>query len=242
LQRVLLGEGVRVFTAAQVTRVQRQEDGSRRIDFEQEGQEHTLQVSEILVAAGRVPQTANLNLEAAGVETRRGWLQVDDEFRTNVPHIWGAGDVSGGMQFTHVAAAKGDAVFRNAMLGEHTTLDLRAIPYTVFSDPEVGHVGITEQQAIEQGIEYEVSRFDPTELDRSIIARDETGLIKLIATPGGEEILGTHILAAHGGDLINEIALAMQTRLTLRQLAGTIHAYPTLPESLRWAATSFLGE
>jgi pyruvate/2-oxoglutarate dehydrogenase complex dihydrolipoamide dehydrogenase (E3) component len=103
-------------------------------------------------------------------------------------------------------------------------------------------VGITEQQAIEQGIEYEVSRFDPTELDRSIIARDETGLIKLIATPGGEDILGTRILAAHGGDLINEIALAMQTRLTLRQLAGTIHAYPTLPESLRWAATSFLGE
>lgn len=199
-------------------------------------------MSEILVAAGRVSQTAELNLEAAGVETTRGWLQVDDEFRTNVPHIWGAGDVSGGMQFTHVASATGDAVFHNAILGQHETLDLRAVPYAVFSDPEVGHVGITEQQAIEQGIAYEVSHFDPTEIDRSIIARGESLLIKLIATPGGEEILGAHILAAHGGDLINEIALAMLTRLTVRQLAGTIHAYRTLPESLRWVSTWFPGE
>ena len=239
---MLHGEGIGVFTTAQVTQVQRQEDGSQRIDFEQEGQKHTLQVSDILVAVGRAPQTADLNLEAAGVETTRGWLQVDDEFRTNVPHIWCAGDVSGGMQFTHVASANGDAVFRRTILGQHKTLDLRAVPYAVFSDPEVSHVGITEQQAIKQRIAYEVSRFDPAEIDRSIIARDETGLIKLIAKPGGEEILGTHILAAHGEDAIHEIALAMQTRLTVRQLAGTIHAYPTLPEPLRWVSTSFLGE
>ena len=87
-----------------------------------------------------------------------------------------------------------------------------------------------------------MSRFNPTEIDRSIISRDEVGLVKLIATPGGEQILGAHIIAAHGADLINELALAMKTGLGVRQIADTVHAYPTLPESIRWASTSFLGE
>lgn len=116
------------------------------------------------------------------------------------------------------------------------------MPYAIFIDPEIGHVGLTEAKVRERGLDYEVGRFSPPEIDRSIIGGDRDGRVKLIATPGGEEILGAHIIAARGGDLINEIALAMCNRLTVRQLADTIHAYPTLPESLRWVSTSLLGE
>lgn len=129
---------------------------------------------------------------------------MDEHFRTSQPHIWAAGDVTAGMQFTHV--------------------------------------GLTEEQVREQGLDYGVSRFSPPDIDRSIIAGNRDGLVKLIATPGGDEILGAHIIASSGGDLINELALAMHQRLSVRQIAETIHAYPTLPESVRWASTSFVGE
>ncbi len=242
IAKVLHGEGVRVHTDAFVQEVTRLDDGSRRVTFDLNGQPQSIAAEQVLVAAGRIPQTEALNLDAAGVETDRGWLSVDEHFRTSVPHIWGAGDVTGGMQFTHVASTKAEVVFRNAVHGECATMDYHGIPYGVFTDPEIGHVGITEQQARDQGLEYEVSRFNPTEIDRSIISRDEVGLVKLIATPGGEQILGAHIIAAHGADLINELALAMKTGLGVRQIADTVHAYPTLPESIRWASTSFLGE
>lgn len=242
LQRVLHGDGVRVLTSARLEEVQRNEDGSRTLRLTHDGDPLTIDVDEVLVAAGRVPQTESLNLEAAGVKTERGWITVDDNFRTSTPHIWAAGDVTGGMQFTHVASHEGSLVFRNAVKGEAMGMDYSAIPYGIFTDPEIGHVGITEAQAMEQGIDYKVSRFSPPDIDRSIIAGNRDGLVKLIATPDGEQILGVHIIAARGADLINEMALAMRVGLSVRQIAETIHAYPTLPESLRWASTSFIGE
>lgn len=242
LERILQGEGVQVYTSARIESVRRNEDGSRTLQVTHGGHDLPITVDEVLVAAGRVPQTERLNLEAAGVDTTRGWISVDDNLRSSQPHIWAAGDVTGGMQFTHMASAEGSVAFRNAVLGESGHVDPRAVPYAIFTAPEIGHVGLTEEQVREQGLDYEVSRFSPPDIDRSIIAGDHDGLVKLIASPGGEEILGAHIIAARGGDLINEIALAMNARLSVRQLAETIHAYPTLPESLRWAATSFLGD
>ena len=241
LERILLGEGVHVYTAARINEVRRNEDGSRTLQVTHGGHDLPITVDEVLVAAGRVPQTADLNLDAAGVETTRGWITVDDHFRTSQPHIWAAGDVTAGMQVTHVASAEGHAAFRNAVQGASEAVDLRAVPYAIFTDPEIGHVGLTEEQVREQGLEYAVSCFSPPDIDRSIIAGNRDGLVKLIATPGGDEILGAHIIAARGGDLINELALAMQQRLSVRQIAETIHAYPTLPESVRWASTSFVG-
>ena len=242
LERVFRDEGIRVLTDVRVERLARNDDGSRRLFYSREGQALSLDVDEVLVAAGRQPQTATLNLEAAGVETERGWVTVDPTFRTSAPHIWAAGDVTGRLQFTHVASAHGDAVFRNAIRGEARTVDERAIPYAIFTDPEIGHLGLTERQARERAIPYRVGRFHPQEIDRSIIAGHHSGLIKLIATPDGEQILGAHIIAAHAGDLINELALAMRYGLSVRQLADTVHAYPTFPESLRWVSTAFLGE
>ena len=192
----------------------------------------------LILDEGAVPKVDRYSFTAAGNRyVAHEWLAA-----TLYALSERAGDVTGGMQFTHVASAKGGVAFRNAVLGESATMDYHGIPYGVFTAPEIGHVGITEQEAIDQGLQYQVSRFNPTEIDRSIIGREQVGLVKLIATPGGEQILGAHIIAAHGADLINEMALAMKAGLSVRHIADTIHAYPTLPESLRWASTSFLGE
>jgi pyruvate/2-oxoglutarate dehydrogenase complex dihydrolipoamide dehydrogenase (E3) component len=242
LQRVLHGDGVHVYTSAQIENVSRNEDGSRTLLVSHEGDPLRIDVDEVLVAAGRVPQTADLNLEAAGVESQRGWITVDKQFRTSAHHIWAAGDVTGGMQFTHVASEEGSATFRNAILGESREVDTTAVPYGIFTDPEIGHVGMTEREVLDADIDHQISRFSPPDIDRSIIANNRVGLIKLIATPGGEQILGAHIIAARGADLINEFALAMANGLSVAQIAHTIHAYPTLPESIRWASTSLIGE
>ncbi len=192
-------------------------------------------VDEILVAVGRRPKIGKLNLKAAGVEIEKEKLVLDDTLRTTVPHIWAAGDVTGGYQFTHIASEQGEFVVQNAFASQPKPFNIPVVSWVTFTNPELAHVGKTEVQLRKENIPHRVARMPLNKLDRAIAEAETDGLVKMLAGEKGE-ILGCHILAARAGDLIAPVVLAMKAGLTVDTLAETILPYPTMAEAVRWAA------
>jgi pyruvate/2-oxoglutarate dehydrogenase complex dihydrolipoamide dehydrogenase (E3) component len=206
----------------------------------------TLGADRLLVATGRRPAAGDLRLEAAGVAVAAGWIAHDDRLATNVAGIWVAGDVAGGLQLTHVADEMGRVAAHNAFARRPRRFDTRAVPRVVFTDPEVGRVGITEAEA---GSDARVAYLPMTEVDRAILAGRTAGFVKLIAGPqplvghrGGGRLLGATVVAARGGEMVHEAALAVRTRMFAGRLAQTVHAYPSWSIALRQAAAQLVTE
>jgi dihydrolipoamide dehydrogenase len=231
-------EGVRVFTnhAAKEVRVA----GDRKtLICEHEGAPVAVEFDAILVAVGRRPHTSGLGLEELGVRLEPGGtLETDSFLRTNFPTIFCAGDVAGPYQFTHTAAHQAWYAAVNALFGslKKFRVDYRVIPWCTFTDPEVARVGLSEAEAREQTVDYEVVRFDLAELDRAITEGEEDGWIKILTPPGKDKILGVTIVGGHAGELLAEFVLAMKLGIGLNKILGTIHAYPTLAEANKMAA------
>jgi pyruvate/2-oxoglutarate dehydrogenase complex dihydrolipoamide dehydrogenase (E3) component len=141
--------------------------------------------------------------------------------------------------FTHVASYHADVVYANAIEGKRQTLDYSVIPWAVFTDPEIGHVGMTEQQAREAGHDVVTARFDFTDLDRAITAGEEHGMGKIVADAKSGRILGGHYLCYNAGEIVHELAIAMRAGMHVRDVGDTIHAYPTMAQGIRWTATNF---
>ncbi len=193
----------------------------------------------LLIAVGRTPNVRGIGLEEIGVEiNERGALVVDDYLRTNIPNIYGVGDVIGSYQFTHTAAHQAWFAAVNALFGKFKqfTVDYRVIPWATFTDPEVARVGLSEDEAKAQNIPYEVVKFEIEELDRAIADRNTAGFVKVLTVPGKDKILGVTIVGSHAGDLIAEYVQAMKHNLGLNKILGTIHIYPTMAEANKYAA------
>ncbi len=235
LANYLREEGIAVYTAAAVTRVARQ--GSDYVVTTQvNGRPRAFRGDALLVATGRVPNTASLDLAAAGVETDgQGAVVVDDQLRTSQPHIWAIGDVKGGWMFTHVATYDGPIAALNAVKGVGRTVDYRAVPRTIFTSPTLAAVGLTEAQAREQGLEIRVGTVDAVGA-RSKAIGDTRGRLKAVVRADNGEILGFHILAPHGDDLLHEAVVAMYDHGTVDRIARSIHVHPTLSELVKAAA------
>ncbi|HLX55573.1 MAG TPA: FAD-dependent oxidoreductase [Ktedonobacteraceae bacterium] len=232
---LLTKEGIRLETNAELRRVQR--DGERKrltIRCDRRSEEE-LVVDEILMSVGRHPVLKSLNLEAAGVKFSKKGIEVDATLRTNVPHIWAAGDVTGGYQFTHVASEQGKLAVRNAFAHEAQPFDDRVIPWATFTDPALAHVGKTEEQLQEEGVAYRVGRMSFNQNERAIMQGETAGLVKLLVDMQGM-ILGGHVLASGGDELLAPIVVAMHANVPVTTLAATILPYPTLSECLRGAA------
>lgn len=239
----LEGEGIKIKTGVEPKCLPAAEKG-KRINLEStgegEGTRHKpLVVDEILVSIGRKPALGALQLDAAGVETNSDGIKVDATLRTNVPHIWAAGDITGGYQFTHVASAQGKLVATNALSGDPQPFDSSVIPWVTFTDPELAHVGQTEQELQKLGVAYRAGRMPFTDLDRARADGQTQGMVKLLASPGGK-LLGAHILGAGAGELIAPLVLAMKASIPIEQMAETILPYPTRAEAVRWAAERLL--
>ncbi|ASP47307.1 FAD-dependent oxidoreductase [Cognaticolwellia beringensis] len=236
--------GVNILTSHQALRCE-QRDGKKFIivknlkheqGSEQE-EEMAIEYDELLCAVGRSARLKGYGLEELGIETNRT-IQTNDYLETLYPNIFAAGDIVGPYQFTHVAAHQGWYAAVNALFGtfKKFKVDYRVIPWATFIDPEVARVGINEQEAIEQGIDYEITRFDFEELDRAITDSAANGFIKVITPKGKDKILGVTIVSEHAGDLIAEFVLAMKHGLGLNKILGTIHSYPTWAEGNKYAA------
>lgn len=194
---------------------------------------------QLLVATGRRSNANTLALENAGIATTRiGNIVVDDHMRTNVEHIYAAGDCTDQPQFVYVAAAAGTRAARN-MTGEDVALDLSTMPAVVFTDPQVATVGLTEAQAKARGIEVDSRRLDLENVPRALANLDTRGFIKLVADRTSGRILGCQVLAHEGGEIIQTVALAIRNRMTIADLADQLFPYLTMVEGLKICAQTF---
>jgi mercuric reductase len=196
----------------------------------------------LLVATGRRPHTAGLNLEGVGVALNpKGAIQVNRRLETTVPGIYAAGDVTGEAMFVYVAAHQGTVAARNALAGggDHVEEDLAAVPRVTFTDPGIAAVGLTEAQARAQGLEVRSSVLPLSYVPRALANRDTRGFIKIVAEVGTDRVVGVHVLAPNAGEVITEATMAVRYELTLQDLRDTMHPYLTFAEGLKLAAMSF---
>ena len=196
----------------------------------------------LLISVGRRMNSRGLGLESVGVKTgSREEILVDEHMETSVPGVYAIGDVTGKSMLAHVASAQGKVAVSNAV-GTAQEINYQVIPAGIFTLPEIGRVGLTEQQAREQGIMTTVGRFRYGGLGKAQAVGEPTGQFKIIADEQSKKILGVHIIGAHAADLIHEGALAMQGGLTVADVADMIHAHPTLSEGLMEAAEDISGQ
>jgi dihydrolipoamide dehydrogenase len=196
----------------------------------------TVDADKILVSIGRAVNTKDIGLEALGVKTgQRGEVLVDNTLQTNIDGIYAIGDVTGGIMLAHLASKEGVVAAENAM-GGNSSVNYDVIPAAIFTSPEIGSVGLREKQAAEKGIKYKIGRFQFRALGKAHAMGEISGLFKIISEEGTDKILGAHIIGPHASDLIHEIAVAMEKGLTVKDIAHTIHAHPTLAEGIMEAA------
>jgi pyruvate/2-oxoglutarate dehydrogenase complex dihydrolipoamide dehydrogenase (E3) component len=189
--------------------------------------------SHLLVAVGRQPNTEELDLEKAGVETdKNGFVKVNHRLQTNVPGIWALGDVNGGPAFTHISYNDFQIVDANLTQGKNLTTENRLVPYCVFTDPQLAGVGMTEKEARAKGFRLKIGQIPMSHVARAI-ERDETsGLMKIIIDATNDRILGATILAVEGGELVHILYTLMLGNLPYTLLKGAVYIHPTLAEGL----------
>lgn len=215
------------------------ENGSMKLICDHANQEVQIEFDELLIAVGRRARIKGFGLEELGIElSDHGTIEVNEFLETNIPNIYAIGDVAGPYQFTHFGSHQATSAASNALLRPffRRRVDYSVIPWATFTEPEVARVGLNEQEAKQKNIDYEVTVYDFKDLSRAIADSEASGRIKVLTPPGKDRILGVTIAGEHAGDLIHEFVLAMQNRLGLGKILGTIHIYPTLAESARFAA------
>jgi pyruvate/2-oxoglutarate dehydrogenase complex dihydrolipoamide dehydrogenase (E3) component len=186
---------------------------------------------DILFALGRVPNTARLGLEHAGVATERGRILTDARMRTSAAHIYAAGDCSSPYEVVHIAIQQGEVAAHNILSPRRPRrVDYRLLLNVVFTDPQLATVGLTEKEARARGVKYLVASYPFNDHGKSMIMDVRDGFVKLLCDPTSGEILGGCCAGPAGGDLIHEIAVAMAKRMTVRELAALPHYHPTLAE------------
>jgi pyruvate/2-oxoglutarate dehydrogenase complex dihydrolipoamide dehydrogenase (E3) component len=230
--KILREDGMTVLLSSEATRVE-PIDGGLRLTVRTPDGDQTINGSHLLAAAGRTPNTESLNLSAAGVETdKHGSVRVNDRLETNVPGIYALGDVKGGPQFTHISYDDFRIIRTNLIEGGNATVDDRLVPYTVFIDPQLGRVGLSETEARSRGLNIRVAKLPMSHVARAIEMSETRGFIKAVVDADTNQILGCAVLGVEGGELMSMIEIAMMGRLPYTVLKDAIFAHPTLAESL----------
>lgn len=220
LNLILKKKGIKVLTATKAEKIEE------------------IQSSKVLVCVGRRPNSDNLGLEKLGIKTDRNRVLTDEHMRTNIPNIYAIGDVTSRFQLAHVASYEGIITCEN-ILGEDKKADYKAVPNCIYTEPEVASVGLSEEAAKSLGLDIKIARFPFSALGKAHVMSKTEGLVKLIGDKATGKILGVHILGPDATNLIAEAVLAIKKGLTIKELGETIHAHPTLPESLMEACHIF---
>jgi mercuric reductase len=244
LTEILQEEGLRIVTGAQVRGVRSEGEGVF-LSVQRHGSQHTLSAERLLVATGRSPKTQEIGLERAGVAIdSAGAVRVDRTLRTSVPHIWAAGDVIGreteSQTATPVGAHDGKIAAHNALSGELLQqVDHRVIPRTIFTDPQVAVVGLTDEEAVTAGIECSCNTIPLSVVPRAGAIRDTRGVIKMVLDGPTRRVVGVSMLGVNAGEVIHEAAMALRFGATTDDFIDLIHVYPTMAEALKLVALSF---
>jgi pyruvate/2-oxoglutarate dehydrogenase complex dihydrolipoamide dehydrogenase (E3) component/uncharacterized membrane protein YdjX (TVP38/TMEM64 family) len=231
-------DGIDVLAGHKALRVAADAEGKALV-VEGPGGERRIGFDAILVAVGRVANTAGYGLEELGIAvTPQRTVEVNEFLETAYPNILACGDVAGPWQFTHTASHMAWYASVNALFGRlrRFRVDWSVVPWATFTEPEVARVGLNEQEAVEKGVAHQVVAYGIDDLDRAIADGEARGLVKVIVKPGTDTVLGATIVGEHAGDLITEFVTAMRHGIGLNRLLGTIHIYPTLAEANKYAA------
>lgn len=236
VQDAMAADGVDLVLGAAVKRVE-QREGAIVVTVEQGGEKKEVIVDALLVAVGRKPNVDGLGLEAAGVAYGEKGVEVDDRLRTSNPRIYACGDVASQYQFTHTADAQARIVLQNALFfGRKKASDL-VVPWCTYTSPELAHVGHSAESARAAGHQVETLTVQMSEVDRAKLDGEDDGFLRVHHEKG--EVLGATLVAAHAGDIIGELALAITNGVGLGQISGTIHPYPTQAEIIKKAGDAY---
>ncbi len=229
---ILREDGVRVLLGSEPAEVSADRSGGVRLRLDGE-QAPEVRGSHLLVATGRVPNSDTLRPEKAGLELdRRGFVRVNSRLETNLENVWALGDVKGGPQFTHISYDDYRILKQNLLEGGSATTEGRLVPYTVFIDPQLGRVGLSESEALERPSRVGVARMPMSHVARALEMDESRGFMKAVVDLESEEILGAAVLGIEGGELMSMLQLAMMGKLPYSKLRDGIFAHPTLAESL----------
>ncbi len=239
VQHALIGDHIRIFLECHIRGVRR-ERTEKVLELESGGKTEELRVDAILVGVGRAPNVEGLNLEAVGVEydVKEG-VKVNDRLQTTNPRIYAAGDVCSPHKFTHMADALARVVIQNALFWGRAKVSALTVPWCTYTDPEIAHVGLYEQEAEEKGLRVKTFVQELDDVDRAVLDGETEGFVKVHVREGSDTILGATIVARHAGEMISELTLAMVGGLGLKTLARTIHPYPTQAEAVRKIADAY---
>jgi pyruvate/2-oxoglutarate dehydrogenase complex dihydrolipoamide dehydrogenase (E3) component len=229
---ILREDGIEVLLEAEAQRVERIGE-EIQLTVSMTGGQHTISGSHLLVAAGRVPNSEALNLSAAGVRTDEGgFVLVDDKLETSVEGIYALGDVKGGPAFTHISYDDHRVLKTNLMGGGGATISDRLVPYTVFIDPQLGRVGLSEREAREQGLNIRVAKMPMSNVARALEVDEPRGMMKTVVDADTDQILGCAVLGIEGGEIAAMIQIAMLGKVPYTALRDAVFTHPTLAESL----------
>lgn len=232
LQKALEAEGIRFLLNSETDRVERTASGVT-VHFRGPRGEESVSGSHLLVATGRRPNTDDLGLDRAGIATdEHGFVRVSDRLETSVPGVWALGDVKGGPAFTHISYNDYQIIYGNLIEGKHLSIENRYVPYSVFTDPQLGRVGLTEREARALGRKLKIGTYPMSHVARAI-ERDETaGLMKIVIDAETNRILGAAILGAEGGEVVQILGAVMMADAPYTLLKGAVFIHPTLAEGL----------
>jgi pyruvate/2-oxoglutarate dehydrogenase complex dihydrolipoamide dehydrogenase (E3) component len=230
---ILRDDGITVLTSTTPLRVEQADGGRLRLTVRTEDGERRIEGSQLLSAIGRIPNTAALTPEVAGIRlTDRGFIEVDEYLETSVPGVYAMGDVKGGPAFTHLSYDDYRILRANLIRHQKQSTRDRIVPYTVFTDPQLGRAGLTERQARAQGRDIRVAKLPMGAVIRAIETGETRGFMKAVVDSGSGRILGCAILGVEGGEIMSIIQVAMLGQLPYTAMANAIFAHPLLAEGL----------
>jgi pyruvate/2-oxoglutarate dehydrogenase complex dihydrolipoamide dehydrogenase (E3) component len=230
---VLQEDGVEVLLQAEARSAERLEDGGASVTVRTARGDRTVVGSRVLLAAGRVPNTDRLDPRAAGIDTdAKGYIRVNERLETSAAGVYALGDVKGGPAFTHISYDDFRVIRANLLEGGRRTTGDRPVPYTVFIDPQLGRIGLTEREARKAGRAYGVARMPMSRVARALEMDEPRGLMKVLVDPGTGQLLGAAVLGVEGGEVMAALQLAMMGKLPYHSLRDAVFAHPTLAEAL----------
>jgi dihydrolipoamide dehydrogenase len=239
LQKTIVKSGVKVVCNAAVKSIAKKAD-ENIVTYTLGDKTETVSGEKVLLTVGRKPDYSMLNIEKIGLKTENGSIVVNEFMETNVPNIYAVGDVIGGIMLAHLASAEGECAVSNA-LGHKEAMSYKAVPACIYTKPEVGTVGLTEEKAKEAGYDVQVGRFPMRATAKALVVNEIEGMVKIVSDKKYGEVLGVHIIGPHATDMIAEAVLGMNLEMTAEDLANTIHPHPTISEAVMEAAMTLTG-